>query len=394
MKKLLFSLYIIFLISFTVFSYIFIDPNFLYLKNLYSGLAFQNRLQTTILYVLAIFLFFIFYFFFLILVHRKFIDFKELKWLVFLTVSILFFSYPAMLSYDIFNYIATSKVLFFYHENPYIIMPIEFAGDPLLSFTHAANKIALYGTSWILLTAMPYIAGFGNFLIILFNFKLFIAIFYFFTLFIIWKLAKDKVSVCLFGLNPLVIIETLVSSHNDIVMMFFALSSFFFLMRKKLGFAILFFILSIFIKYTTILLAPVFVYAFWKIIRKKSLDWEKIFYFSALSMIVAFLLSPFREEIYPWYAIWFMPFVALAYRNKILPKISIALSFGLMLRYIPFMLLGTHFSPTPIIKTLVTFIPVIIVFIYIVATHFLSFWLVQNSQTQKRRFWSRLRSPE
>jgi len=365
MKKILIGSYICLLLFVAFISYLFVDPNFFYLKNIYSGIAFKNRQIITFLYLLIILSFFIFYFLFLLLIHRKLINAKDIKLLVVLTAGVLFFAYPAMLSYDIFNYITTAKVLFHYHENPYIVMPIEFANDPYLLFTHAANKIALYGPFWILLSGIPFLLGFGNFLLILFNFKLVIVLFYYGVSYFIWKISKNIFSVVLFSLNPLVVVEALVASHNDIAMMFFTISSFFFLIRKKVGLAVIFFILSIFIKYVTIILIPVFIYTFWQTIRKKTVDWEKAFYYSSLLMLIAFFLSPIREEIYPWYAIWFLPFVGLVHQSKTLLYIALAFSFGLLLRYVPFMLLGTHFGVTPFFKTALTFIPVFFVLIYV-----------------------------
>jgi hypothetical protein len=286
-------------------------------------------------------------------------------WLICVTVILLLFSYPAMLSYDIFNYIATAKVLFFYHENPYIIMPIEFTKDLLLSFTHAANKIALYGPVWIILSVVPYCMGFGQFLLILLNLKLFTVLFYVGTTYLVWKISKNIFSVVLFSLNPLIIIEILVSGHNDIVMIFFALLSFFLLMKKRIIVAFFFLFLAILIKYATLFLIPVFFYTVWKLFKKQKVDWEKIYIASSLSMFVIFLLSPLREEIYPWYAIWFLPFVSLVHKSKMLLYIALAFSFGLLLRYVPFMLFGTHFGLTPFLKTAVTFIPVFFVLIYI-----------------------------
>lgn len=370
MKKVFFILYPVVLLGLTIFSYLFIDPNFIYLKNIYSGIAFKNRQLITFLYLLIILLFFTFYFLFLLLIHRKLINAKDIKLLIVLTVGMLLFAYPAMLSYDIFNYIATAKVLFFYHENPYIIMPIEFTQDPLLSFTHAANKIALYGGAWISLSAIPHVIGAGNFLITLFSFKLLIVSFYIGSVVLIWKMSKNLISTSLFAFNPLVIIETLVSGHNDIVMIFFALLSFFLLMKKRIIVAFFFLLLAILIKYATLFLIPVFFYTVWKLFKRQKVDWEKIYIASSLSMFVIFLLSPLREEIYPWYAIWFLPFVSLVPQRKILLYVSLAFSFGLLLRYVPFMILGTHFGVTPTIKILATFIPVILVFP--------SFWLVQN----------------
>src|SRR3989344_2228497 len=233
-------IYAIFLLLFSTFSYAFIDPNLIYLKNIYSGFAFENRFMATILYVFFVSVFFIFYGFFIWLGVKKRLKFKDILMLVSITLGGLIFSYPAMISYDIFNYVTTSKVLFFYHENPYIIMPIEFVGEPFLSFTHAANKIALYAPFWIVLTGIPYVLGLGNFIITLFSFKIFIALFYIATAIFVWKISKNIISVILFSLNPLIVIETLISGHNDIVMMFFTLLSFFLLMKKRMGWAILF----------------------------------------------------------------------------------------------------------------------------------------------------------
>jgi len=357
MKKIIIVLYCAFLSLLTIFSYIFVDPNLFYLKNVYSDVAFSNRLLTTILYISSIFIFFIFYSIFICLGLKKKINLREIFVLLGITVMLLFFSYPAMLSYDIFNYIATSKVLFLYHENPYVVMPIEFGGDPLLAFTHAANKIALYGPFWVLLTGIPYFFGFGNFIVTLFAFKLFVAFFYLGTGFLIWKMSKSIIPVILFSLNPLVAIETLIGSHNDIVMIFLVLFSFFLLTKKKIFLGISFFALSIFIKYTTILLIPIFMYAIWRMIKGRGIDWTKVYFFSSLLMLIAFLLSPIREEIYPWYAIWFLSFSFLFPSKKILVYISIAFSFGLLFRYVPFILLGTHAGLSPFIKSVVTFIP-------------------------------------
>lgn len=362
MKKLILLLFGLFLFGLTLFSYAFVDPNLIYLKDIYTGFAFQEREFTTFLYVVFILISFVFYS--SVLKNIRTINFSSFKLLIVITFAVFIFSYPAFVSFDIFNYIATAKTVFFYGENPYIVMPIEFTEDPLLLFTHATNKIALYGPFWVGLTSIPYFLGFGNFLLILFSFKLFVGFFYLAMTYLLWKMTKNLFSVSLFALNPLVLIETLASSHNDIVMMFLALFSFFLLMKKKIIFAVLFLSASILIKYATVFLIPVFVIAAFKIIKKQKVDWEKVYIFSFLSMIVIFLLSTIREEIYPWYAIWFLTFVPLIPNKKIILYVSLSLSLGLLLRHIPFMLLGTHFGITPLIKSFVTFVPALLVFLY------------------------------
>lgn len=362
MNKLIFPFYFLLLISFSLFSFAFVDPNLTYLKEIYTGFAFQEREFTTFLYVVFILISFVFYS--SVLKNIRTINFSSFKLLIGITFAVLIFSYPAFLSFDIFNYITTAKTLFFYGENPYIVMPIEFTGEPLLLFTHAANKIALYGPFWIGLTSVPFFLGLGNFLLMLFSFKAFIALFYLAIIFLIWKMTKNLFSVAFFALNPLVIMETLMSAHNDIVMMFFALLSFFILQKKKILLAILFLIFSVLIKYATAFLIPIFIYALLKTLKKEKIDWQKIFLISFLSMLAIFLLSPLREEIYPWYAIWFLPFAVFITNKKVILYVSLAFSFGLLFRYVPFMFLGTHFGITPLIKTLVTFIPPALVLIY------------------------------
>lgn len=366
MKKLIVIFYSVFLLLFSLFSYVFIDPNLSYLKSLYSGFAFSNRLLVTIFYAFSIVIFFIFYSVFIYLGTKKKLNLKEISILLGVTAVSIFFSYPAILSYDIFNYIATSKVLFFYHENPYIVMPIEFMGDSLLAFTRAANKIALYGPFWVLLTGIPYLLGFGNFTVILFSFKLFGLLFYLGSVFLIWKISRNILSLILFSFNPLILIETLVSGHNDIAMIFLVLLSFFLLTKKRIFLGISFFVLSIFIKYATVLLIPIFLYVVWRLIRDKVIDWAKVYFFSSLLMLIAFLLSPIREEIYPWYAIWFISFAFLVPNKKILLYTSTAFSFSLLLRYTPYMLTGTYAGQTPFTKEIISFIPPGLVFVYYV----------------------------
>lgn len=366
MKKIIIPIYFLFLISISLFSYLFIDPNLIYLKKIYSGFAFYNRTIVSTLYVFFLLGFFGFYIYFLRLFSGKIFNLKHLKIILLGTAIILFFSYPGALSYDIFNYTTTSKVLFGYLENPYVVMPIEFPGETFLSYTHAANKISLYAPFWLILTGIPYFVGSLNFILMMFSFKAVAAGFYFLTAFLILKMTKETFYTAFFALNPLVLFETIVSGHNDIVMMFLALASIYLLTKNKIILSIIFIMLSILIKYATIFLLPVFVYYFFLKLKNRKINPERIFNFCAILMFVIFLLSPLRVEIYPWYFIWVLSFIVLT-KNVKFYILSLVFSFFLMLRYVPFMLLGTHFGITPLIKTGLTFVPLIfltIVFVY------------------------------
>lgn len=360
MSKLFLFFYIIFLFSFSIFSYAFVDPNLFYFKNLYTGFFSLYRPAITVIFIISIFIFFVFYLLIMSKAKQKELSSKHFFLLIVLTSIILLFSYPAMLSFDIFNYIATAKVTFFYHENPYIIMPIEFTKDPILLFMHAANKIALYAPFWILLTGIPFLLGFGNFLLILLNFKLFSIAFYGLTVYLLWKMTKSVYKTAFFACNPLIVVEFLVSGHNDIAMMFLLLLSIYFYSNNKRKESAFFYFLSTGIKYVTLILIPIYVIGFIKKWKQ-----EKFLFWITVSMFVIFLLSAFREEIYPWYAAWFLLPGTFLIDNKIVFYSLVSISFGLLLRYIPFMLLGTYFGPTPILKFILMVLPVLCTFIWI-----------------------------
>src|SRR3990167_6294564 len=365
MKKILFLLFGLSIASLAILSFTFIDPNLGYLKNFYTGFAFSNRLAVTASYIILVAVLFFCFWIFLRLYKEKKLSKKETYFLIGFPAFLLL-SYPAMLSYDIFNYIFTSKVLFFYRENPYIMMPINFLGDPLLDFTRAANKTALYGPIWTLISAVPYYLGLGNFLLTMYLFKVFVAIFYFGTIYLIYKFTKNLENVLFFAFNPLVFIETFLSGHNDVVMMFLALLTFYFLKNKKIISSLFLLFASIFIKFASVFILPTFFLIIYKNYKKREINYEKLFFQASILMLIIFYLSFLREEIYPWYAVWFLSFLSLTKITRTKFILVIVFSFSLMLRYIPFMYLGTYFGPTPIIKIAITFIPVsIFVFYYI-----------------------------
>lgn len=330
-------LYIVSLVFITLFSFGFVDANFPYKLFPYIfDFVHSNRLYATQIYVVLMLVFFLFY----VWVLKKPVHVWKL---IFVTMGILFFSFPAF-SYDIFNYIASAKVAYFYKENPYLVMPIEILSEPMLSFLHAANKVSLYGPVWILLTYLPHTLGLNNLLATLYAFKLLVAIFYLGLCYLIWRLSgKNTRSLAFFALNPLVVIESLMSGHNDVVMMFLALYAFFIgKHRRWLGLGIL--SLSIFIKGATIFLLPVY-------LLKKSWNW------SATAMFIVFLLSPLREELYPWYFIWPLTFISLLPKNHVLHYVSYGFSFGLPLRFAPFVYFGDWGGLVPLVKKIVSFLP-------------------------------------
>lgn len=350
--------YILMLLLFITFSWGFVDANMPLPKiSTLQPIIFFKTLYPTIWYIASVVFLFSFYVWVLYNLRRKALTSKDIWYLIFATAAILFWSFPS-LSNDIFNYIATAKVAFVWNENPYLVMPIEIPNEPMLVFLHAANKVALYGPAWIVLTVIPHFLGMGNLLVTLFTFKLFIIVWYVILCYLIWIASGRKPwGLAFFALNPLVTLSTLVDGHNDVVMMALALGSFLMLKRRRFFVSLLLLLASILIKGATLFLVPMFFWNAYAIWKHKTLLWQHVWYWASIFMYLIFLLSPIREEIYAWYFIWPLTFLALVDKPTLLHAISYGFSLGLMLRIVPFYYTRSWSGVTPFVKKIVTFVP-------------------------------------
>ncbi len=345
---------------FSLFSFGFVDPNFsisthpwaLSVLNSLTHIVYKTPIVAAIIYIIFVFILFILY---ALIIRIQTLPTLKTYWKFLLLIGCIFFlSYPA-LSHDIFNYILTAKVAFFYHENPYLVMPTEFLGEPMLGFTRAANKLALYGPIWILATWIPYVLSFGNVLVALYTFKLLVISSYVAIGVLIYRMTKNVRNVLFFAFNPLVIIETFVSGHNDTFMMALLLYGIYLWRNTQLAVWIMglgFMLSSVLVKGATIVVLPLFIFF-------RHLSDEKRALFVGICMFGVFLLTPLREEMYPWYAIWFLVFVSLLPMGKrsFIHGAAYMLSFGLMLRYLPWIATREYGGTGPMIRLFVTWMP-------------------------------------
>ncbi|MBI4062468.1 hypothetical protein HY410_00945 [Candidatus Gottesmanbacteria bacterium] len=285
---------------------------------------------------------------------------EKLFWkIVLVTATILLFSYPAF-SYDIYNYMFTAKTVLVYHTSPYTIVPLQLTGvEPWLNFMRWTHLPSAYTPLWILMTLPPYLFGFGIFLLILWNMKLLIIGFYLLTTYMIGKILgevdheKRILGMTIFALNPLILIESVISPHNDIVMMGLALTAWY--ARSWLLLAA-----SVGLKLMTGALFPV-----------AALGWHRKLAFFA--MIAGLVYVIWDREVLPWYWVWIMPFVALLPRSRTLFTLSLGVSIGLLLRYLPYLYLGNWDPPAPAAKLWLTVAPIFLSLLVVVGQR-LDFW--------------------
>ncbi len=370
------SLYAIIGILFLCYSYTQVDLGltlsqksiWLTIQQWFQHIGYFERPLSTQLFLGILLVLFALYGVTLRLVHQKKISTRDV-WIIIGAITITtVLSYPAF-SYDFFNYLFTAKTVLIYHKNPYEVLPLQFAGyDSWLSFMHWTHLTSAYTPLWILLTLIPYFFGFGYFLPLLWNFKIVIAIAYILSAIAIGKILTKEdnervnLGVVAFALNPLIIIECLISSHNDIWMMALVLWAIVVYHQKKKWLSWLLLSLSVAMKLMTIFLIPAF-FTGWK--RRVAV----------CCMSIGFIAVLFQREVLSWYWVWMMPFVALVSDLTPLLVISTGVSLGLLLRYVPFLYHGNWDNTVPIIKMWVTGIPIaiacIIAFIMILKNRYI-----------------------
>ncbi len=312
----------------------------------FQYIGYFNRPLSTFLFSLTVLIFFSLYLYTLRLVHLKRVSFPVIAGIIGLAAIILTFSYN-MLSYDLFNYIFDAKILTYYHQNPYLHKAQDFPHDPMLGFMRWTNRTyaQAYGPLWLLITLPFSFVGLHIFILTFYLFKILMTASYLGTVFYLYKIldkiyaSKKLQGIVLFALNPLVIFESLVSSHNDIVMMFFAVLGFYLLISKKFWWAILLLIASALIKYATIILLPIFIWVY--ILQKRNKDAipDYLFNMMIVLMIGAITLAIFRTEFQPWYLMYIITFVPLV-KSKYLKGLIILLTLISQLTYLPYLFTG------------------------------------------------------
>lgn len=174
---------------------------------------------------------------------------------------------PPIGSSDIYNYIFSAKILTHYHQNPFLIAPINFPNDQLINLIQkkSINESLVYGPLWLIISIIPTILSNGIIFLGILFFKLLAILFNVGICFFIFKIIEiikpnyKYLGTMLYMFNPLILFEAANNGHNDITMMFFVILSIFVWLKKKYYLSLILLICSVLIKFITILLLPIFV---------------------------------------------------------------------------------------------------------------------------------------
>lgn len=366
LRRFLFFIYPLSIISLFLYSLTQIDLSlflfkfswWVHLQQFFQNIGYFQRPLSTVFYLLILASLFICYLLFLFLSHREKVPEKEIWKLIIFSSIVLTFSYNAF-SYDLFNYIFDAKIITFYHQNPYMHKALDYPGDPMLNFMHWTHRTYPYGPGWMILTIPLSFLGLNFFLPTILMFKALSASCFLGTAYFIGKILdktdkKNKVfGIIFFALNPLVLIEGLVSAHLDIVMAFFGVFAFYLLFNKKYIGSFLSLVFSAGIKYVTVVLLPLFLLRIFGVFKKK-LSFEKVSILTIFLMIIGIIASSLRTNFQPWYLLYILPYVSFISKKYYVFIPSVILSFSSLLIYVPYLYSGNWDPPIPTILFWIT----------------------------------------
>jgi hypothetical protein len=385
--KLLVPLYLLTIVALFIYSFTQVDLSltlskvsvYQFVEKYLQNIGYFQRPLSTVIYVVILALLVIFYFIFLYQILKKKINPKSIWKIIIFTTVVLVFSYNAF-SYDLFNYIFDAKIVTHYHLFPYFYSALDFPNDPMLSFMRWTHRFYPYGPSWLVLTAPLSFIGMNYFLPTFFLFKLLMGLSFLGSCYLIYKISEKifpenkLLNLAFFALNPLILIESLVSAHNDIPMIFFFLLSIYLFLQKKKILSFASNIFSIGIKFSTGIIFPLFLILEFINRKNKKINWELFFIGAFLLSLLTVVLATLRTTFQPWYLVFPLSLAAFIPRKYyIFIPSAIATVFGLLV-YAPYVYMTDYAKTYPQIVQTIEIIGLIVIiafpFLYFVRLKF------------------------
>lgn len=319
-------LYFLLLFILSIFSYSHVDPNITLInhplwevfRNSMVYLGYYQRGISSSIYIIIICLLFYFHYFFI--KRYKTINLFILTSGIILT---LIASYP-FLSHDFFNYLFDAKILTVYGKNPYLYKALDFPKDAWLIFMHWTHRTYPYGPFFLGFSLIPSFLSFGKLILNFIFFKFMFAGFYILGVYFLNKINKKY--ALFFATSPLILVEGLINSHNDLMALSFGIIGVYYLLKNKNIWSRLLFLLSGGIKYISL---PI-VFLSRKIGSKLNIA------VTGILILLLVYLSIF-QEIQSWY--FLNLFILIPLFPKLIKSFNIFFV-GLLFSYFPFIAYG------------------------------------------------------
>lgn len=169
---------------------------------------------------------------------------------------------PPLVSKDTFSNIFYAKIAARYHDNPYLVTPQHFSGDQLMAYTSLnwKNTAIVYGPLHTYFSMLLNLVAGQSIASNIFVFKGAMALFHIANVMIIWFILgfiaprRRRWGTMIYAWNPISLIIGVGGGHNDLMMMTLVLIGVFFLLKGRRSPGFIFLVLSVFIKYISVIL--------------------------------------------------------------------------------------------------------------------------------------------
>lgn len=159
--------------------------------------------------------------------------------------------FPIVTSQDLFSYIAYARLGIIHHLNPLTAVPRDAPKDPVYAYIYWTTQPSAYGPVWIIITsALQWLVGKFNshsLLLMILLLRMLGLAAYLACVYLIWSLSslllptneasvlrQRRLATLAFAWNPLLLLESTINAHNDIIILCLILLMFWFLQPRML----------------------------------------------------------------------------------------------------------------------------------------------------------------
>ncbi len=148
-------------------------------------------------------------------------------WIGAILAGIIYVLTPSELSHDAIVYAGYGRIIVTYHANPYYTPLSAFPHDPLFQLDDWREAVAAYGPLWLIVCAISTFVAGSSILKYIFFYRILGLIAHLVNIWLVTTILRKTncspriilLGTLLYAWNPLVLLESGLGGHNDIVMM-------------------------------------------------------------------------------------------------------------------------------------------------------------------------------
>lgn len=179
------------------------------------------------------------------------------------------FTYPGGAG-DVFAYVAEADLLLAHGANPFRTPVASVEGNPFLPYLDYPNETTHYGPVWLVIAAAVRTLAGQDLLASVLAFKVAALAGQLGIAWLAYTTLRNSApgraatALALVAWNPLLMFELAGNAHNDVAMTLFVIAAFYARARGGTGWAFLLLLAAVLVKYTAVILIPLFLVAEWR----------------------------------------------------------------------------------------------------------------------------------